>query len=561
MSNSNPAINLFNNESQPTTVPPNMGYFDENKTNTENSASTLKSLLQGNCANIDTTKLLTPVNTSNHTEDFYIDTITGNINEDCGVTSVKGSTAEVNTKVAQACEQGQAGREKISNHIKFLACQLAFARNRTYNSSDFDIFNSSMSVKDVFDKFANIKMVMYLIFLLSIYFLVQGFFSSFDVATNMMNLVEENSSKNITYYISLGFGIAIPVLILCVMFVKQVCGNLESIEKWNITTYYDGGTSKEKVNSGFKNLDYSVLMIFLFLIYGLVIGLFVINKQTVGPTMHILIVCTIFFIISIFLYLFYNFIPFFATADIKNYGKDDIDLKLYIDDNGRKQAGNITSNQLQIQKLQKVFINTAIVILHIFLIYIIVSPRMKSVKGIKKDIFSGFFGASAILIIPIIWVLNFILATKYFYTYPLVLLGFRFIRYVGMAILYYQYSYTQKYGIEGFFSGDSFTDDLKDQLEDFSTYSPSWNLVGMDLIKSLMNLNGYENIFSKKYTNQNKSNNLASNRYVMPGLFSYLGKDEDQEEELTKNKLYIQLFIGILTAIVTYILLKVVYKV
>ena len=90
MSNSNPAINLFNNESQPTTVPPNMGYFDENKTNTENSASTLKSLLQGNCANIDTTKLLTPVNTSNHTEDFYIDTITGNINEDCGVTSVKG---------------------------------------------------------------------------------------------------------------------------------------------------------------------------------------------------------------------------------------------------------------------------------------------------------------------------------------------------------------------------------------------------------------------------------------------------------------------------------------
>ena len=105
-----------------------------------------------------------------------------------------------------------------------------------------------MSVKDVFDKFANIKIVMYLIFILSIYFLVQGFFSSIDVAGNMMNLVEENASKNVAYYISLGFGIAVPVLILCIMFVKQVCGSLESTEKWNITNYYDGGTSKEKVN-------------------------------------------------------------------------------------------------------------------------------------------------------------------------------------------------------------------------------------------------------------------------------------------------------------------------
>ena len=142
-------------------------------------------------------------------------------------------TDEVNIKVAQACGQGQAGIEKISNHIKFLACQLAFARNRTYNSADFDVFNSSMSVKDVFDKFANIKIVMYLIFILSIYFLVQGFFSSIDVAGNMMNLVEENASKNVAYYISLGFGIAVPVLILCIMFVKQVCGSLESTEKWN----------------------------------------------------------------------------------------------------------------------------------------------------------------------------------------------------------------------------------------------------------------------------------------------------------------------------------------
>ncbi len=555
MPNNKPVINLFNNESEPTTKPPNMGYFDENKANTENSASTLKSLLKGNC-NISKSDLLTP----DEPDKFYTDTITGNINEDCGITSVKGNTNSVNTAVNAACSTS-GGKEKIINHIKYLACQLAFSRNRTYNSGDFDVFNSSMSVKDVFEKFTNIKMVMYLIFLLSIYFLVQGFFSSFDVASNMMNLIEENSSKSITYYISLGFGVAIPVLILCLFFVRKVCGNLESVEKWNITDLYDGGKNKEQINSGFKNLDYSVLMIFLFLIYGLVVGLFIIDKSSLGPTMYILIVCAILFVISIFLYLFYHFIPFFATANIKNYGKDDIDLKLYIDDEGKKQAGNISSNQAQIQNLQKVFIQTAVAILVFFLVYIIFSKKLQDVTGWKKDIFSGFFGASAILLIPIVWVLNFILATKYFYTYPLVLLGFRFLRYAGMAVLYGQYSYAQEYGIEGMFSGDGFSDDLKEQLDDFSSYSPSWNLVGIDFVKTCLNLFGYENLFSKAYTNENKPNNLASNRYVIPGLFSYLGKDKDEDEDKTKNKLIIQGFIFVLTSILTYILLKVIYKV
>lgn len=557
MVNNQPVINLYNNESIPSSTPPNMGYFDTNKANTENSASTIKSLLNSNC-NIDTSKILTP----NNPNEYYTNTITGNINPVCDGSNIdtKGNSAKILSDVTEACANPQ-GKEKIKNQIQYMACQLAFARNRIYNSADFDVFNSSMSVKDVFEKFSNLKIVMYLIFVLSVYFLVQGFFSSFDVSANMMNLIEDNSSKSLIYYVSLGFGIAIPVLILCLFFVKKVCGNLEAVEKWNITNSYDGGTNKEQINSGFKNLDYSVLMIFLFLIYGLTVALFVINKESVGPTIHIIIVCGIFFVISIFLYLFYNFIPFFATANINNYGKSNIDLKLYIDDNGREQADNITSNQAQVQNLQRVFLHTTIVIFVFFLIYIIFSKKLKETKGWKKDVFSGFFGASAILIIPIVWVVNLILATKYFYTYPLVLLGFRFLRYLGMAILYGQYSYSQEYGIEGVFSGDGFSDELKDQLDDFSTYSPSWNLVGMDIIKSLMNLNGYENLFSKKYTNDNKPNNLASNRYVIPGLFSYLGKDKDQDESLTKNKLIIQGSVFGLTIVLCYILLKLIYKV
>jgi hypothetical protein len=68
-------------------------------------------------------------------------------------------------------------------------------------------------------------------------------------------------------------------------------------------------------------------------------------------------------------------------------------------------------------------------------------------------------------------------------------------------------------------------------------------------------------IFSKNYKNENKANNLASNKYVIPGLFSYLGKDPDQDESLTRNKLIIQGSIASTTIIISAILLKLVYNV
>jgi hypothetical protein len=296
MVNNNPVESLFKNESPPPTTPPIMGYFDTNKINTPNSASTLKSLLQSNCQ----------IN-SNDTlggDKYYNDTITGNINESCGINSVTSKESGIRDDVEKACGNSD-GKDQIINQIKYMACQLAMARNRTYNSADFDILNGGMSVKEVFDRFSNIKVVMYLIFGLSIYFLIQGICSSFDIIINMMNLVEENSSKSLTYYLGLGLGIALPIVLLSFFFVDKVCGNIKAIEKWNITNTISGGTSKDKINSGFVNLDYSVLVIFIFLLYGLTAILFFVKKDSLSSTVYMMIVFAIFLVISIFLYLLY----------------------------------------------------------------------------------------------------------------------------------------------------------------------------------------------------------------------------------------------------------------
>jgi hypothetical protein len=105
-------------------------------------------------------------------------------------------------------------------------------------------------------------------------------------------------------------------------------------------------------------------------------------------------------VIAIFLYLFYAFIPFFATANKNNIGNEEQPLKLFVDK--QEDTSKITTNQDQVQHLQKVFGITAIIIGFIFVGYMAMSKNMKNSEGGKlKDILSGFFGASAILIVPI----------------------------------------------------------------------------------------------------------------------------------------------------------------
>ena len=56
---------------------------------------------------------------------------------------------------------------------------------------------------------------------------------------------------------------------------------------------------------------------------------------------------------------------------------------------------------------------------------------------------------------------------------------------------------------------DSFSDDLVDQLENFKNYSPSWGLIGIDELKLLLNVLGYQNDFSKLIIPENNDGKTA----------------------------------------------------
>ena len=277
--------------------PPAIGYYDLDKDGTKNSASTIKSLLRQNCGSIEGNYLY------NDKEQVYTDTITGTINEQCNqATGVSVNDNNLSGTVSSACSDNQS---KITNQIKYLACQLATARSRLYQSSKEKV-DDTMNVKEIFERFSNIHWVMVAVFFLSMYFLIQGFFSSFDVASNMLNVIEDNASKSIYYYIALFAGVSVPVIILCILFVRSVCDTLESVEKYNITNNPEG--KKEEIGSGFKRIDYSVLILFILLIYAFVFVLFSVKREAVGNLLYMIIIGGILFVISIFLYLFYAFI-------------------------------------------------------------------------------------------------------------------------------------------------------------------------------------------------------------------------------------------------------------
>ena len=531
--------------------PPNIQYYNNdiegNSDNIENN-ETLSSNLY---TNLDKSCTINNETLFNNKDDLYNKTIDGTLNK-----PTQGSHT-LETEVINNCKDDNAdGKKKIINQLKYLSCQLAASRNRTYNSNDFDLTNANVSVKQVFQKFKNIKPYLIFIFFLTIYFLTQGFFSSFDVCGNIVNLVNSNYTQSWIYWIGLFFGILIPIFVLASLFISNICGSIYSLDKINITNNPSG--VDDTIPIGFKNLDNGILLLFLLFLYGFIAVIFTVKKESVGNTFYMLIIGSILLVISIFIYLFYTFTPFFSSGNIDKINKFSEPLKLFIDQ--REDVSEITTNQVHIHKIQNVFLNTAIVITVFFALFMILGKVKDKLPPWLASLLNGFFGASAILVVPIFWIFNLVIALKYFYIYPVILLSFRFIRYICMGILYIL---TNK--VESLITlKDSMSSNFIDQLDNFKDYTPTWNLIGIDFLKSLLNIFGYENIFSENYTNNNNdSKNLSSNRYAISPIFSglFMGIVDEDSDDNGKSRAFVQLIIIVITVIIGSISLWGAYKI
>ena len=406
---------------------------------------------------------------------------------------------------------------QVANQIQYLTCQVARARAQNYDSDKLNVSQSSMSLKEIFKKFSNLKPYLIVIFFVTIYLLIYGFFSSLDVCINILTSINEIS---LSYWLGLLFGLLIPIIILTINFRNVLCPPVdENDNKYNITTSTTGNKeglpSKEE-----KTLDYSMITIFIVLIFAFTSLLFIFKKDVLGDKIYYILVTSIFIIISVFIYIFYSLTPYFVSADQKTiFNRTENPIQIYIDK--KNDVSKITSNKDVNENVNKLYI-TVILIIFTFAILFFIITR----KKINNGFLNGLFGAGALLILPILWVFNYTIGIKYFYIYPVFIIIMRFIRYAGMVILY---MITEKNDE----LKDNFSDNLLEELDDIKNYSPSWSLIGVDLLKSVMNMNGFKNELSERVTNNNNNKkNISGDKYFSSLLFLRLLLNDD----ITGNK-------------------------
>lgn len=566
---------------------PNIGYYDNSTENTsENSLNLLKQNLNNSC-NINFSNTVNPNNTDgiysngiineylnngfvNPFPDGYTNPFpnTGNskqfdeldfpyylhkINfstQTNANTGKNGSNYNIQNTINKYSDNKDGninidGKNRVSNQIQYLTCQLANARNRYYNLNDFEIFSKTPSVKAIFEKFGkNLLIPLYIVFVMTIYFLISGIFSSLDVGANIINCVQKSTKSNTSYWLGIFIGILIPLLILIFTIKNKISQNLKEIENRNITTNPIGVEYKIPVDK--KDFDYLTLTLFLLIIFGLAALIFTIKKESFNNILYTSLLTIILLLISITIYILYSYIPFFNTTnpDKMNDINNEL-LKLFIDPSVNNENNEdqtfIYTNQTFNTNIKFTFMIIACVVFILTIIFLMYCTDFKNKigeSGFLKNIFKGILGSSAILILPILWVMNFIMAIQYFYVYPIFLIIIRFFRYILMTIIYSNYK--DKSGMSS---------NLYKKFDNFKNYSPSWGLIGIEELKLVMGIFGFENIFSDDILQgTTNSVNISNNKFVSSGLLGFFA--EGNKKGMFYSILYFIISILISTIIV-----------
>ncbi len=432
--------------------------------------------------------------------------------------SLKKNDADEVTAIAAAGLLEDSGTKlvsdeaKLKNQVKYLACQVAQMHAREYNSDIFPKKVGLSNLREIFTKFITIKPYLIVIFFLSMFLYFQGLFSSIDIGYNVAtNLFKGDVGNNIGYWAGLLFGIAIPFLIILSLFSDEICKGLKRQNHFDITNNPFG--TKEAPTTEEKNMDYMMVALFILFIYGFIGVLYTIGSMdTKFNGMVLFLVTAVMGILAFFIYIFYMYTPYLtSTGNEGTMDKKKKPFSLYVfkvDD-----VDSIQSNQNEDRGTKKVFHISAFIIYVLAMMYFKVQQNSSSTGSMFSSIIKGMTGAGAILVLPIIWVINTILAVKYFYIYPVLLIIARGVRYFATLLIY---GALQTRGL-GDRLREAFSEEFLESMgqNEMKNYSPSWGLIGISLLKSWMNTCGFDNKFSKEIVEEsNTQKDLSQNKYT-----------------------------------------------
>lgn len=407
-----------------------------------------------------------------------------------------------------------------NNQEQFNACQTVMSRSRMYDIKDLLSSGLFYGVSDYFRILKQIRPILLLVLLISIYLLVQGTLSSADIAFKISSLVSNRSYPSYTFIIGILLGIGIPAIMSILLSRRQILRTNTKFGTYDISS----STYGEKVDKdkGQQKSDVSLIAIMLGLAYTFIFIIYYsMRNKNNSPLIKIGISAIFYLLLTSILFLLFYWAP------IVSYANDEEDdrafgmsrpLKVWIKGDDNKDINEVISNKYIDRYLRRYFAIYALVALSICIIYL-TQPNTQQ-KGIASSFVEGIMASCAIIALPILWIFNWYLGLKLFIAYPMVLMIARYLRYPLYYMLRQYYLNNPKLQSE--------CSKLKEEFMKPESYTAPWDLMGITLFKYIIKVFCNRSLYSDLFVDYRDGyRDISSNAYVTGHVFRIAMKDKN----------------------------------
>lgn len=436
-----------------------------------------------------------------------------------------------------------------NNQEQFNACQTVMSRSRMYDIKSLLSSGLFYGIPDYFRILKQIRPVLLIVLLISIYLLVQGTLSSADIAFKISSLVSNRSYPSYTFIFGILLGIGIPALISIFLSRRQILRTNDKFGTYDISK--DNYGEKVEKDKGQQKSDVSLIAIMLGLTYTFIFIIYYsMRNKNNSPFVKIGISAIFYLLLTCILFLLFYWAP------IVSYANDEEDdrafgmsrpLKVWTKGEDNKDISEVVSNKYIDRYLRRYFAIYAVVALSICVIYLTQSNTQQ--KGLSSSFIEGLMASCAIIALPILWIFNWYVGLKLFIGYPMILMMARYLRYPLYYILRKMYLSDPKLQAE--------CGKLKEEFSHPESFTAPWDLMGVTLFKYIIKMSCNRSLYSDLFVDYRDGyRDISSNAYVTGHIFRIAMKDKNGPYDY-----YHHIFVFVITLIVyLFILFSVVGK-
>ncbi len=406
------------------------------------------------------------------------------------------------------------------NQEKFNVCQTVISRSREYNVKDLLTSGVFYGISDYFIKLKQIRPVLLIILLISVYLLVQGTLSSADIAFKISSLVSNRSYPSYTFIFGILLGIGLPALMSIILSRRQILRTNSKLGTYDISDNNYG--KKVSTDKSQQKSDVSLVAIMLGLAYTFIFIIYYsMRNKNNSPFVKIGISAIFYILLTCIIFLLFYWAPLVSYANDEEEDRAfgmSRPLKVWTKGEDNKDINEVISNKYIDRYLRRYFAIYALVALGICVIYLTQSNTQQ--KGGFSAFIEGIMASCAIIALPILWIFNWYMGLKLFIGYPMILMMARYLRYPLYYFLRKMYLENPKLQAE--------CGKLKEEFTKPESYTAPWDLMGVTLFKYIIKMSCSRGLYSDLFVDYRDGyRDISSNAYVTGHVFRIGMKDKN----------------------------------